>query len=94
MDENCVVNCDWLLFAVFFLPVLSRRSPGDSPQTFELFPIAFYAVSFCVMYSLINVGKNDLIRRCLNGHAIPPLAKFCEECGAPAAPDSTNSVTV
>ena len=80
-----VIGC---VFAVFFLPVLSKRSPGDSPQIFVLFPITFYAVSFCVMYSLINVEKNDSIRRCLNGHAVSPLAKFCEECGAPAAPDS------
>ena len=77
------------VFAVFFLPVLSKRSPGDSPQILVLLPITFYATSFCVMYSLINVEKHDLVRRCLNGHAISPLAKFCEECGAPAAPDST-----
>ncbi|MFI5059780.1 MAG: hypothetical protein ACHQLQ_16565 [Candidatus Acidiferrales bacterium] len=83
-----VIGC---VFAVFFLPVLSRRSPGDSPQTFVLFPIMFYAVSFCVMYSLINVEKHDSVRRCLNGHAISPLAKFCDECGAPAAADSTVS---
>ncbi len=80
-----VIGC---VFAVFFLPVLAKRSPGDSPQIFVLFPIMFYAISFCVMYSLINVGKYDSTRRCLNGHAISPLAKFCEECGAPAAPDS------
>jgi len=86
-----VIGC---VFAVFFLPVLSRRSPGDAPQTFALFPILFYAVSFCVMYSLINVEKHDSVRRCLNGHAISPLAKFCEECGAPAAPDSTNPATI
>jgi hypothetical protein len=80
-----VIGC---VFAIFFLPVLFKRSPGDSPQTFVLFPITFYAISFCVMYSLVNVEKHDSSRRCLNGHAISPLAKFCEECGAPAAPDS------
>jgi hypothetical protein len=77
------------VFAVFFLSVLSKKSPVDSPQIFVLFPITFYAISFCVMYSLINVEKKDSIRRCLNGHTISPLAKFCEECGAPAAPDSS-----
>ena len=86
-----VIGC---VFVVFFLPILSKRSPGDSPQTFVLFPITFYAISFCVMYSLINVEKHDSGRRCLNGHAISPLAKFCEECGAPAAPNSTSSPTV
>ena len=82
------------VFVIFFLPVLSKGNPGESPQTFVLFPIAFYSVSFCVMYSLINVEKFDATRRCLNGHAISPLAKFCEECGAPAAPDSKNSPTI
>jgi uncharacterized membrane protein len=85
-----VIGC---VFALFFLLVLSKKSPGDSPQTFVLFPIVFYAVSFCVMYSLISVDKYDSSRRCLNGHAISPLAKFCEECGAPAVPESTNSAT-
>jgi hypothetical protein len=86
-----VIGC---VFAIFFLPVLSKRSPGDSPQTFVLFPITFYALSFCAMYSLINVEKHDSVRRCLNGHAISPLAKFCEECGAPAAPESTNTARI
>jgi hypothetical protein len=80
-----VVGC---AFVSFFIPVVSRRNPGDPPQTLMLFPITFYAVSFCVMYSLIKVEKFDATRRCLNGHAISSLAKFCEECGAPAAPDS------
>ena len=86
-----VIGC---VFAVFFLPVLAKRGPGDAPQTFVLFPMMFYSVSFCVMYSLINVDKNDSSRRCLNGHAISPLAKFCEECGAPAAPYSTTSAPI
>jgi len=79
-----VIGC---AFAVFFLPALFKKSPGDSLQTFVLFPIVFYAISFCVMYSLINVEESDPSRRCLNGHPISPSAKFCEECGAPGAPD-------
>ena len=51
-----------------------------------LFPSTFYAISFCVMYSLLHVKEYDASRRCMNGHVISPLAKFCEECGAPAAP--------
>jgi hypothetical protein len=85
----------WVLiggvFVVFFLPVLASRRPGDSPQMFVLFPIMFYAVSFCVMYSLIHADTHDSTRRCLNGHSISPLAKFCEECGAPAASSPTIS---
>ncbi len=82
------------VFAVFLLSLLSKGSPGDTPKVFVLFPIVFYAISFCVMYSLINVEKYDSSRRCLNGHAISPLAKFCEECGAPAVPDSATSAPI
>jgi hypothetical protein len=30
-------------------------------------------------------------RRCLNGHQVSQLAKFCEECGAPVAPPHLNT---
>ncbi len=74
-----------VFFLTFALPFLSGSNPGTSPSNFILFPVCFYAVSFCVMYSLIHVEKYDTGRRCLNGHRMSPLAKFCEECGAPAA---------
>jgi hypothetical protein len=77
-----VIGC---AFAVFFLSLLSKGNPREGPQTFVLFPITFYAISFCVMFSLIGVEKYDRSRRCLNGHVISPTAKFCEEYGAPAA---------
>jgi hypothetical protein len=78
----------WVLVGVVtllaFLP-LTLRAQRASPDITVLFPVCFYAASFCVTYSLINAEKNDSTRRCLNGHAISPLAKFCEECGARAA---------
>jgi hypothetical protein len=74
-----------VFFLTFALPFLTGSNPGASPSNFILFPVCFYAVSFCVMYSLIHAEKYDTGRRCLNGHRISPLAKFCEECGAPAA---------
>lgn len=49
-----VIGC---VFALFFLPVLAKRNAGDS-QMFVLFPITFYAVSFCSMYSLVNVEES------------------------------------
>jgi hypothetical protein len=76
------------VMAVTFLPVVLGRASAPSEGGFTLFPIVFYAASFCTMYSIIQVDEFDASRRCLNGHAIPPLAKFCDECGSPAAPDS------
>ena len=77
-----VIGC---VFAVSFISLLSKENLGEAPDSFVLFPITFYAVAFCVMYSFIQAEKQDPLRRCLNGHSISPLAKFCEECGAPAA---------
>jgi hypothetical protein len=75
----------FVIFAAFVVPLLRGKNPG--PSSFLIFPASFYSVSFCVMYSLLHVDKVDAERRCLNGHRISPVAKFCEECGAPAAPE-------
>lgn len=81
----------WVLLGcvcLFFLSNVLVHKPENSSFVFLLFPITFYGVSFCVMYSLVHVEEFDNNRRCLNGHRISPLAKFCEECGAPAAPEN------
>ena len=87
----------WVLvgavMAVTFLPVVLGRNSAPSEGGFTLFPIVFYAVSFCTMYSIIHVDELDAGRRCLNGHAMSPAAKFCEECGAPVAPDKMYTPT-
>jgi hypothetical protein len=75
-----------LAFVAFFLPFLWGSEPPAFPPSFLFFPSIFYSVSFCVAYSLLHVEKCDSERRCPNGHPISPAAKFCEECGAPAAP--------
>jgi hypothetical protein len=43
----------------------------------------FYGMSFAVFYSALRVDELDRRRRCANGHKVSPLAKYCEECGAP-----------
>jgi hypothetical protein len=83
-----------LIMASFVLSAVLRAGPGGFPLLFTIFPVTFYGVSFCAMYSYLHVEKFDASRRCLNGHAISPLAKFCEECGAPAAPYSTISTSL
>ena len=78
----------YVFFAAFVLPFLRGSNPAAYPGSFVIFPAAFYSISLCAMYSVLHVDRFDESRYCLNGHRISPLAKFCEECGAPAAPDS------
>jgi len=73
-----------VVVAITFLPVIWKGQPGE--DGFTVFPAIFYAASFCTMYSLIHVDEVDANSCCLNGHPMSPLAKFCEECGSPAAP--------
>src|SRR5437588_1407607 len=42
-----------VFFLAFALPFLSGTNPSAQPGTFIFFPVCFYAVSFCVMYSVI-----------------------------------------
>lgn len=87
MRTGLWVVIGFVILIAFVLPLLRGNNPG--PDSFLIFPAIFYSVSFCVMYSLLHVDKFDAERQCLNGHRISPLAKFCEECGAPAAPEGT-----
>lgn len=45
--------------------------------------MAFYSAALAVLYSAVKAETLDQIRRCMNGHAVFPLANYCEECGAP-----------
>jgi hypothetical protein len=53
--------------------------------------LIFYLIPLAVMYSATHVERFDEGRRCLNGHRVSPLAKFCEECGTPVAPTTPES---
>jgi hypothetical protein len=74
-------------FTAFLAPFLWGSRPENFPPSFFLVASVFYSISFCVAYSFLHVEQFDAGRRCLNGHRISPVAKFCEECGAPAGPD-------
>jgi hypothetical protein len=76
-----------IVFIEFFSPFAWGSNPGAFPAGFLIFPSSFYAIAFCIAYSFLHVENFDAGRRCLNGHRVSPVAKFCEECGAPAAPD-------
>ena len=94
LDANHNVSFDRLRFRCLFSACALKGKSRCIASDLCTFPITFYSVSFCVMYSVLHVDKFDSTRRCLNGHATSPLAKFCDECGAPAAPDPVNSATI
>jgi hypothetical protein len=87
MTRTLWIIWGYAFLAAFILPFVLGRNPEASPASFVIFPAVFYSMSFAVMYSAAMSDQFDWSRHCLNGHTIPPLAKFCEECGAPASPD-------
>jgi len=72
----------------FVLPLLyagGMDSDANRARTLSGTLLMFYLMSLAVMFSATHVEQFDKSRRCLNGHHVWPLAKFCEECGAPVA---------
>lgn len=61
-------------------------SEGDTPSSiFKGFSghwMAFYSAALAILYSYTHVKDRDISRRCPNGHQVPPLVKFCPECGS------------
>jgi hypothetical protein len=84
-------RAQWVLFGYawvgfFALPFLyggGMELPANKARSMSAVLLAFYSTAFAVLYSAIHVEKLDANRRCSNGHRVPPLAKYCEECGAP-----------
>ena len=82
-----VFGYTWLGF--FVLPLLyggGMDTPANKARSMTGVLTAFYLIPAAVLYSATQVQRLDASRRCVNGHPISPAAKFCEECGAPAAP--------
>lgn len=74
----------WIGF--FVLPFLYGGGMNSLPNTARVMSaglLTFYLTPTAVLYSATQVSRSDEGRRCLNGHRISPLAKYCEECGAP-----------
>lgn len=91
----------WAIFAYgwagsFVLPLLygGGNSGANTARAMSGILLVFYLVSVAMMYSAMHVGRFDEGRRCLNGHRVSPLAKFCEECGAPVATSSNSPPVV
>lgn len=85
-----VVGYAWLGF--FVLPLLyggGMGSEANKSRSMSGGLMIFYLIPAAVLYSATQVDRFDASRKCLNGHHLSPLAKFCEECGAPAVPNET-----
>jgi len=83
----------WIIFGYacvgfFALPFLyggGMDSAANKSRSMSAVLLSFYMISAAVFYSATRLKRFDDSRHCLNGHHMSPLAKFCEECGAPAA---------
>lgn len=76
-----------LNFAIFIAAAPTKGGSGPITPTvlrgFSGHWMAFYSAAAAVLYSATQAEDRDKTRRCANGHAVGPLAKFCEQCGQP-----------
>jgi hypothetical protein len=73
----------WIgFFALPFIYGGGIELPANKSRSMSAVPLAFYSIATAVLYSATRAEKFDVSRRCLNGHRVPPPAKYCEECGA------------
>ena len=82
----------WVGF--FALPILYGGGMDSKPNTIRMISgtlLIFYLIPVAVLYSATQVKGFDESRRCLNGHHVSPLAKYCEECGAPVVPQGMST---
>ncbi len=83
----------WVLFGYcwagfFILPALyggGMDSDANKARVMSAGVMIFYLIAAAVSYSAVNADRSGTLTRCLNGHPVQPLAKFCDECGAPVS---------
>lgn len=72
----------FLNFAIFAMANSSSATSNTAVRGFSGHWLIFYYVAFAILYSYIQVQKQDPTRRCQSGHAVSLSAKYCPECGA------------
>jgi hypothetical protein len=87
-----VFGYSWVgFFALPFLYGGGMDSEANKARMLSGTLLVFYLIPLAVLYSWTQARHFDEGRRCLNGHHVSPLAKFCDECGASAAPPELNT---
>jgi hypothetical protein len=77
-----IVN--FIIFMVI-MQSMGKGTTGNDASQFRGFSghwMAFYSAGLSILYSATKTESFDKSRKCRNGHAVSPLAKFCAECGA------------
>lgn len=72
------------LWAIFLIAAPKGGSGPMIPDVVRGFSghwMAFYSAAAAVLYSATHANDQDQGRRCVNGHSVGPLARFCEQCG-------------
>ena len=44
--------------------------------------MVFYSAAFSILYSSVIVSRQDVVRRCPEGHPVSLSADYCEHCGS------------
>ncbi len=76
------INFALFAFSTTGMPKESSPSTATALRGFSGHWMVFYSAAMSMLYSATQADLVDKQRRCRNGHAVSPLAKFCEECGA------------
>jgi hypothetical protein len=85
------IGASTAIFSVLENVLMEPDSASNGARAMSGIALAFYSIAACVLYSATKADRLDDSRRCSNGHRLTPLAKYCEECGAPVAPESIQS---
>lgn len=60
----------------------TATTPGAEVRLFSGHWMVFYGAAFATLYSALNNSTLLKSRKCIQGHDVAPLDKFCPECGA------------
>jgi hypothetical protein len=71
-------------FFIFFVLTVGSPEKQDIRTVIKGFSghwMAFYSAALAILYSAVNVAKQDAARKCPNGHAVNQSDEYCKECG-------------